>query len=132
MFPCGLELLVEHTFNLHTRPKYNLKRSVIVTRIVLCLARLATLNYTLFFIGKRSTWVGAALTPNTLASCDSGITLHDDSKRRSFISYKLREQPSKGTVFALVNVESNALAGLSPQIRDKTRFTGGVAVAFCP
>ena len=85
-----------------------------------------------FFIGKRSTWVGAALTPNTLASCDSGITLHDDSKRRSFISYKLREQPSKGTVFALVNVPSNALAGLSPQIRDRTRFTGGVAVAFCP
>jgi hypothetical protein len=108
----------------------------------LCLAQLAGTSNYILLIGKVSTWVGTALALNTLADskpCDSGITLHDDLERRSSTSCELR---AKRTKFSFSAFQRNCLRSgecteqhasrLSPQIRDGTCFSGGVAVASCP
>jgi hypothetical protein len=136
MFPCGFELLTEHTFNLRTTPRLLFLEWSCVWRSLL------VLRITYFLLEKYQPWVGTALAPNTLAGskpCDSGITLHDGSKRRSFASCELRAKRTKlsFSAFQMNCVCSGECTGqhasrLSPPIRDSTCVSGGVAVASRP
>jgi hypothetical protein len=101
------------------------------------------LRITYFIIGKVSTWVGTVLVSPEywLGSkpCDSGITLHDDSKRRSFTSCESRAKRTKfsSSVFqricpCSVNVPSNTRAGYLRRFVAGPVSQGGVAVVSRP